>query len=530
MRTDDQRQSRDAGRRTPVGAAAAVLTALAVLLLLASAASAATFTVTKTEDTADGKCDADCSLREAIIAANATPAADQIVVPAGTYQLTIKGPEEDAAATGDLDLTEPVEVLGAGARATIVRGDGTDRVFDVRAEGAATIAGMTIEGGRGVEQGAGIDTNSGTTSFTLRDAAVVNNQTSDPEEVTARQGAGVFLNAGHSTIERVLVSGNVAASIKGDGFAPQGAGIFINEVATLTNDTITGNTIEQGGGSFGDQGGGIFVNETATMTNVTISNNKMDSGEGGGIFYNETTTMSHAIIAGNTIKGSPNQCVTNSPVTSVDGNLSTEPGECSFTQPGDVNADPLLLALADNGGPTDTQALAAGSPALDRVPFANCPAEDQRGFARAFAGSGCDLGAYESGAPGTFVATPIPIATPAPPPTQAKQTPKPLPPLSAKAAFSFPSTRRCVSRRHFVIHIRKLPGIVFVSATVTLNHKRVKVLHGKQLTAAIDLRGLPKGTFTAAITAKTSDGRTVTGKRTYHTCARRKTFKRPPKL
>src|SRR6185437_16586783 len=275
-RTDDQRQSRDAGRRTPVGAAAAVLTALAVLLLLASAASAATFTVTKTEDTADGKCDADCSLREAIIAANATPAADQIVVPAGTYQLTIKGPEEDAAATGDLDLTEPVEVLGAGARTTIVRGDGTDRVFDVRAEGAATIAGMTIEGGRGVEQGAGIDTNSGTTSFTLRDAAVVNNQTSDPEEVTARQGAGVFLNAGHSTIERVLVSGNVAASIKGDGFAPQGAGIFINEVATLTNDTITGNTIEQGGGSFGDQGGGIFVNETATMTNVTISNNKMD--------------------------------------------------------------------------------------------------------------------------------------------------------------------------------------------------------------------------------------------------------------
>lgn len=525
MRTDDQ----NAERRTLATKALAALAALAALLLFASAASAATFTVSKTEDTADGKCDADCSLREAIIAANATPAADQIVVPAGTYQLTIKGPGEDAAATGDLDLTQPVEVLGAGARTTTIRGDGTDRVFDVRAEGAVTIAGMTIEGGRGVEQGAGIDTSSGTTAFTLRDAAVLGNQTSDPEEVTSRQGAGLFLNAGHSTIERVLVSGNVAHSIPGDNFAPQGAGIFINEVATLTNDTITGNTIEQGGGAFAPQGGGIFVNETATMTNVTLSNNSMSGGEGAGVFYNETTTMSHTIVAGNTIKGSPNQCVTNSPVTSLDGNLSTEPVECSFTQPGDVTADPLLLPLANNGGPTDTEALAAGSPALDRVPFANCPAEDQRGFARAFAGTGCDFGAFESGAPGTFVPTPIPIAAPPPAPSQ-KPAPKPLPPLSAKAAFSFPSTRKCVSRRHFVIHIRKLPGIVFVSATVTLNHKRVKVLHGKQLTAAIDLRGLPKGTFTASITARTSDGRTVTGKRTYHTCTRRKTFKRPPKL
>ena len=509
---------------------ATALAVTAALLVWASAATAATFTVTKTEDTADGKCDADCSLREAIIAANATPAADQIVVPAGTYQLTIKGPGEDAAATGDLDLTEPVEVLGAGARSTIVRGDGTDRVFDVRAEGAVTIAGMTIEGGRGVEQGAGVDTSSSTTTFTLRDAAVLDNRTSDPATVTSRQGAGLFLDAEHSAVERVLVSGNVAASIPGDSDAPQGAGIFINEVASLTNDTITGNTIEQGGGAFGAQGGGVFVNETTTMTNVTLSNNAMNSGEGAGVFYNETTTMSHAIVAGNTVKGSPSQCVTNSPVTSLDGNLSTEPLGCSFTQPGDVNADPLLLPLANNGGPTDTEALAPGSPALDRVPFANCPAEDQRGFARAFAGSACDFGAFESGAPGTFVPTPIPTTTQTPPPPAQKQPHRPLPPLSAKAAFSFPSTRKCVSRRHFTIHIRKLPGITFVSATVTLNHKRVKVLHGKQLTAAIDLRGLPKGTFTASITAKTSDGRTVTGKRTYHTCVRKRAFKGNPKL
>lgn len=52
---------------------------------------AATFTVTKTADTADGVCDADCSLREAIVAANALTGADTIAVPAGVYTLTIAG-------------------------------------------------------------------------------------------------------------------------------------------------------------------------------------------------------------------------------------------------------------------------------------------------------------------------------------------------------------------------------------------------------------------------------------------------------
>jgi CSLREA domain-containing protein len=511
----------------------AALAALAALLLWAPGALAATFTVTKTTDTADGKCDADCSLREAVIAANATAAPDTIVVPPGTYQLTLAGPEEDAAATGDLDLTQPVEVVGAGARTTVIRGDGSDRVFDVLAEGAVAISGVTIEGGRGVAQGAGINTASDTTSFTLRDAAVQDNRTTDPATVSTRQGAGLFLDARHSTIERVLVSGNVAASIPGDGFGPQGAGLFINGVTSLTNDTITGNVLEKGGGSSPAQGGGVFVNEVTTMTNVTLSNNTMSGGEGGGVFYNESTTMSHTIVTGNTSKGSPDQCVTNSPVTSLDGNLSTEPIECSFTQPGDVSADPSLLPLADNGGPTDTEALAPGSPAIDRVPFANCPGEDQRGFARAGAGGGCDFGAFESGAPASPASTPTPTPTqnssPSPTPISTP-TPKILAPLSANAAFSFPSPRKCVSRRHFIIHIRKLPGITFVSATVKVNGKRVKVFRGSQLTAPVDLRGLPKGLFTVSITAKTSDGRTVTGKRSFHTCERKRPFHGHSKL
>src|SRR5262249_59043357 len=131
-------------------------------------------------------------------------------------------------------------------------------------------------------------------------------------------------------------------------------------------------------GSFAPQGGGVFVNEVTTMTNVTLAGNTMGSGEGAGVFYNDNTTMSHTIIAGNTTSGAPDQCVTNDTVNSVGGNLSTDPIECSFTQPGDVSADPLLVPLANNGGPTDTEALGASSPAIDQGPFASCPAADPR--------------------------------------------------------------------------------------------------------------------------------------------------------
>src|SRR6266511_211883 len=67
------------------------------------------FEVTKTADTNDGACDGDCSLREAISAANAAPGADTITVPAGTYLLTLLnsgGINEDLNATGDLDVRD----------------------------------------------------------------------------------------------------------------------------------------------------------------------------------------------------------------------------------------------------------------------------------------------------------------------------------------------------------------------------------------------------------------------------------------
>jgi CSLREA domain-containing protein len=100
---------------TPILLARRPFIALTVLaLFLAFAASmmapgpalAAGFSVTKTTDTNDGACNADCSLREAIAAANAAAGADTITLPAGTYQLTLAnvGANEDSNTTGDLDI------------------------------------------------------------------------------------------------------------------------------------------------------------------------------------------------------------------------------------------------------------------------------------------------------------------------------------------------------------------------------------------------------------------------------------------
>jgi CSLREA domain-containing protein len=96
---------------------------LALSLAPTRPAQAATFTVTKTADTNDGACNADCSLREAIVAANA-PGADSIILPAGTYTLTIAGAGEDGALTGDLDITSDLTLTGAGADVTTINGGG----------------------------------------------------------------------------------------------------------------------------------------------------------------------------------------------------------------------------------------------------------------------------------------------------------------------------------------------------------------------------------------------------------------------
>ncbi|HYV66156.1 MAG TPA: CSLREA domain-containing protein, partial [Myxococcales bacterium] len=112
---------------------------VALILAAPLTARAATFTVNSTADAVDvspgdGVCataDGSCTLRAAIQEANALAGADTVVLPAGTYLLTLAGAGEDGAATGDLDITGDLIIAGAGAASTVVDGNGLDRVFHV---------------------------------------------------------------------------------------------------------------------------------------------------------------------------------------------------------------------------------------------------------------------------------------------------------------------------------------------------------------------------------------------------------------
>src|SRR5262249_50848984 len=143
---------------------------------------AATITVDSTTDSAVP--DGNCGLRDAILAANhdsavdgcvAGSGADVVVVPAGTYTLALAGPDEDAGAVGDLDVTGDLEIAGAGAAVPTVQRAGGDRVRDVDPAAAGLtvrVSGVTISGGGGVAQGGGVR-NRG--ALTLADSVLQHN-------------------------------------------------------------------------------------------------------------------------------------------------------------------------------------------------------------------------------------------------------------------------------------------------------------------------------------------------------------------
>ncbi|MFZ1474955.1 MAG: hypothetical protein WAV79_18720, partial [Anaerolineae bacterium] len=116
---------------------------------------AAIFTVNSVNDAVDlvagdGSCDSSaqpndqCTLRAAIQETNALAGADTIMLPTGTYTLTIPGIAENLAATGDLDIRDSLTLIGAGAAATVIDGGALDRVFHLVTNGSTMqISGVT---------------------------------------------------------------------------------------------------------------------------------------------------------------------------------------------------------------------------------------------------------------------------------------------------------------------------------------------------------------------------------------------------
>jgi hypothetical protein len=309
--------------------------------------------------------------------------------------------------------------------------------------------------------------------LTLSDSRVTGNSTGvgaaagtgSPSGLAGWGGPGGGLGAGSGSITRTEISGNTTG-LGGNSSGTPGAGgtggglfsIYASVPLNISDSAITGNATGAGGAPHGPggDGGGLYAEQTKlNVSNSTISGNATGAagigagvgggGSGGGIFSKDAGSvigLAHLTVAGNQVasdgtgggivvggagvtlansivasNSSPNCIATAGSIADGGHNIRFPDAACPGT-----SGDPLLAALAGNGGFTKTMALGEGSAAIDVVPTtgAGCPAADQRGTGRPQR-SACDAGAFELGPkpPDPPPAEQPPPAgdTPTPPPT-----------------------------------------------------------------------------------------------------------------
>jgi hypothetical protein len=311
-------------------------------------------------------------------------------------------------------------------------GEGGGIMTSFSGAGTLTISGSTFTGNKAGGAGAG-----GSASGTGAGAAIAATWLDDSpstisitgnrfEDNTAGGPGGLATNSGralggalfaelssgvNSTIAGNTFTGTTAGGDGGTGInsgLARGAAVFFTGGASTTfvNNTVTGNS---GGGSPGagvEAGAGNgaldLLEGTYLLLNDTIDGNTAGGAAdpSGGIFgqgaEGSDITLKNTIVAGNTVNGTKANC--NEPFASAGGNVEdSSPSQCGLGGADHVGVNPLLASLASLGGPTPTQRLLAGSPAIDGGTNAGCPASDQRGVLRS-AGI-CDVGAFEVATP-----------------------------------------------------------------------------------------------------------------------------------
>jgi CSLREA domain-containing protein len=327
---------------------------LAALLATPSVIEGAVFQVNKTADTADGLCSpTDCSLREAVIAANASPGADTIKLPPGKYTIVIAGTDEDDCATGDFDIRGELTILGDALETTIVDGGGRDRVFHVVSQDIVRLEWLIIQNG------------------------------------FSNTGGAVYVPEPNMnvTLDRCLVLHNTA-DFHGGGMRCEGGVLYVR------NTTVTEN--------FADQGGGVSVGGGCTLALVfsTVSNNHAATASNGGqiLSHSGTTVVLDSSIIDHASRAGQACMISN--LVSSGHNIESPGHSCNLDGVGDmddVTSSSLALGpLADNGGPTHTHAIGPASVAVNLGGVGSCPPVDQRGGSRD--DGFCDIGAYELGA------------------------------------------------------------------------------------------------------------------------------------
>jgi beta-glucanase (GH16 family) len=356
-------------------------------------------TVTSLEDDGEG------SLREAL-----TEVAEDGTI---SFDPSLAG-ETLTLSSGQLDIVGSVTIDGPDGDPVTISGGGASRVVQIAPSTQVSMNDLVIRDGVAAPQGGGIR-NYGELSL---DRVVVTDNTENSVATSFELGGGGIYNGENATLNLTdsTVSNNNTVKQPGGGLYG-----FFGSTINITRSTISGNVS-------GDVAGGLRSLGDATVVNSTFSGNTSTAWHGGGIFHTDgQLTVTSSTFTGNSAPsgtasgilvatfGAPaSMTLTNSvmegfggafacaieggaaaTITSGGSNVIND-GSCNPNGTTDQsNTNALLGPLADNGGPTLTHALLAGSPAIGAADAAAAPATDQRGFAR---DADPDTGAFEFGA------------------------------------------------------------------------------------------------------------------------------------
>jgi CSLREA domain-containing protein len=319
---------------------AAGLTSLAI----ASPAAAHVYRPTRTSDPAPGKCKpSDCSLREAVLAANSNPGPDTIVLKDGRiYKLAISGRDEDGGMTGDLDVTDALTVKGANPGPgpgphdlATIDAQSLDRIFDfTQLTPPGTLHSLLLTGGdpRDPNAGSGGAVES-YADLTVSDCVVMGNRaivgggiegtggaklTITHSEVSSNQansyGGGIEGN-GAMRISHTTIDNNGATNFEGGGVYSQFGPDRWRDVVLKKNSAQ-----HEGGGAYlqgnfhatglrairnaaGADGGALWLGSPvshATIGTSTLSHNLSDAGQGGGIWSSGQLKLTRSTLSDNT--------------------------------------------------------------------------------------------------------------------------------------------------------------------------------------------------------------------------------------
>jgi len=303
----------------------------ALLALPASQVAAKAFKVNTATDAVDaapgdGVCETapgnqQCSLRAAIQESNALPGTDTVAIPAGTYTLALAG-GDDTSVAGDLDVTESLDIKGAGSGATILDGAALDRVFDLQPTAALVrIANVTIQNGHAGSGGGAIRF---ACPLRLYESRLRNNQ-------------AVFGGALYADI-------NIAGA---------------NPSLTMVHSELRSNHAHSGAGAYASDASAVSIRDSEFVQNAadTFSGGLEASNANVSIrdshFANNTATGFSALIANSAmISGSTFEANAN-------GAVAGAPGAVEILGQGEVNNCTFSGNIAPNGG-----ALVAGANAM----------------------------------------------------------------------------------------------------------------------------------------------------------------------